>query len=246
MECSLNWQDIRSAVGSCLRPGGLTLTERALEICDLSTGSWVADIGCGAGKTMELLGRIGTYHVIGLDYSGSLLDEVTAPVLQGHLVKAQAEILPFKKGSFDALFCECVLSILTDRSAALNEFTRILKEDAFLIASDLFNQSYPDQDLGETRSQESFTDSLPTKGDLLRVLTRLGFSILLWEEHKQHFIEFVARMILAGISLPHQWRCMMGQERKTDRSRISYFLLVAQKKRLTAESNKNKGIINSG
>ena len=229
MECSLNWKEIRSAVGSCIRPGGLALTERALEICDLSRGSRIVDIGCSTGETMEYLVRTGIHHVVGLDYSGSLLREITVPVLQGRLVNAQAEILPFKKGSFDALFCECVLSILTDRLAALNEFARTLKQGAFLIASDLFDRTYPDQNLPEPRSHIILTDRLLTKGNLLRVLTRLGFSILLWEEHKQILIDFVARMILAGTRLPDQWRRMMGQERKTDRLKISYFLLVAKK-----------------
>jgi hypothetical protein len=42
--------------------------------------------------------------------------------------------------------------------------------------------------------------------------------------------EFVARMILAGVRLPDPWRCRQGQEgKKTDRARISYFLLVARK-----------------
>ena len=34
--------------------------------------------------------------------------------------------------------------------------------------------------------------------DLLGLLTRLGFSLLLWEEHERLLKEFVARMILAG------------------------------------------------
>ena len=78
------------------------------------------------------------------------------------------------------------------------------------------------------------------KKDLLGLVTRLGFSLLLWEEHERFLKEFVARMILAGEHLPDPWGCRRRQEgTKTVRMGISYFLLLARKTGAVFESGKN-------
>lgn len=241
IDCSFSWPEIRRIAGPCIRPGGPVLTERALEICSLPPGSRVADIGCGAGGTLEHLERTGVYHSVGLDYSEVLLGEAVPLLVPRRLVRGRAETLPFKNGFFDALFCECVLSILRDRIAALREFARALKEGGFLIVSDVFGQGNPKRGQPETKSQ-----GLPTKGplakeDLLGFLRRLGFSLLLWEEHQRLLKEFVARMILAGERLPDPWGCRQGQEkRKANRPQFSYFLLVARKSGASFQSVEKK------
>jgi ubiquinone/menaquinone biosynthesis C-methylase UbiE len=230
IECSFNWPEIRRIAGPCIRPGGPVLTERALEICSLPPGSCVVDIGCGAGGTLEYLERSGIYHSVGLDPSEILLREVNPALMPGRIIRGLAEILPFKRASFDALFCECVLSILRDRIAALLEFARVLKEGGFLIVSDVFRRGGSVQGQPEADSQGHRTEGFVAKDDLLRLLEKLGFSLLLWEDHERLLKEFAARMILAGERLPDPWGCRQGQEeRKADRPQISYFLLVARK-----------------
>jgi len=242
IDCFFNWQDIYHIAGPCIRPGGPVLSERALEICSLFPGSRVADIGCGAGGTLEYLERTGVYRSAGLDYSEVLLAEAVPLLVPGRpLIRGRAEILPFKGGSFDAVFCECVLSILTNRLAVLREFTRVLKETGFLILSDVFGQGNPNCGKPETKPQELLTKELITKQDLVGVLPRLGFSLLLWEEHERLLKEFVARMILAGKRLPDPWGRRQTQEnRKANRPQISYFLLVARKSGIAFKSVANK------
>jgi SAM-dependent methyltransferase len=243
IDCSFNWPEIRRIAGPCIRPGGPALTEKALEICSLPPGSRIADIGCGVGGTLEHLERTGIYRSVGLDHSEVLLGEgVPLVVARQRLVRGLAEILPFKESSFDALFCECVLSVLRNRLAALSEFGRVLKEGGFLIMSDVFGQSDPGRRQPETKSQGLPTKGLLAKQDLFGVLTRLGFSLLLWEEHQRLLQEFVARMILAGEHFPDPWRCSQGQEnRKAERAQISYFLLVARKSGAAFQSVEDKG-----
>jgi arsenite methyltransferase len=239
---SFNWPEIRRIAGPCIRPGGPALTERALEFCSLPPGSRVADIGCGAGGTIEHLQRAGVYHSVGLDYSEALLGEAVPRLGFEGIVRGRAETLPFKKGSFDALFCECVLSILSDRITALREFARVLKEGGFLIVSDVFGQGGPGRGQPETRSQGLTTIGLLAKEDLAGVLTKFGFSLLLWEEHERLLKEFVAWMILAGERLPAPWGCRQEQEKwKSKRLQISYFLLVARKLGAATQSVTSKG-----
>jgi arsenite methyltransferase len=240
IDCSFNWQEIRRIGGPCIKPGGYILTKRALEVCNLIPGSSLADIGCGVGGTLMNLERTGVFRSVGLDCSEVLLGEALHRLGAGRFVRGQAEILPFKKDSFDALFCECVLSILADRIAALHEFARVLKEGGFLIISDVFRQTSPKEEPFDQEPQQLRAKGLLAKEDFLGLLAKHGFSLLLWEEHQRLLKEFAARMILAGADLTYPWACRRGQK-KTDRAGVSYFLLVARKQGTVFRSVRNKG-----
>ena len=97
IDYSFNWPGIHCIVGPRIRPGGAVLTEGALEICNLPPGSLVADIGCGVGGTLEYLERTGTYRLVGLYYSDTLLRESPPRLASGLLVRGRAENLPFVK-----------------------------------------------------------------------------------------------------------------------------------------------------
>ena len=148
----------------CLRPGGAALTDRALRVCNLPEAARIIDVGCGVGGTLEYLQRKGRHPLIGLDPSGSLLKEAGQRLERQCLVRGKGEVLPFKNGSFDALFCECVLSILADRVAALTECARVLDQAGFLVVSDVFNQEGPRQGEQEVSSQRLSSQGLLTRG----------------------------------------------------------------------------------
>lgn len=229
-DCFLNWSDLRQISGPCIRPGGPVLTERALGICSLPPRSRIADIGCGAGGTLKHLEHSGIYRLTGLDCSETLLGEAATRLTPGSLVRGRAEALPFRQDLFDALFCECVLSILNDRITSLHEFARVLKKGGFLIISDVFGQDPSLQGRTDGNPQRRLTKGLIMKDDLIGLLAGMGFTMLLWEDHERFLKEFVAQMILAGEGLPDQWHCgLLREEKMAGRSRISYFLLVARK-----------------
>jgi SAM-dependent methyltransferase len=151
-----------------------------------------------------------------------LLGEAALRLGGARLVMGRAEVLPFEGDSFDALFCECVLSVLDDRMAALDEFARVVKDGGALVISDVFRK-------GE-HGRGGQTDGLLTREELLDLVSGRGFNLLLWEAHDRLLREFAVRMILAGECLPDSWGG--GRNRKegnTDGPAISYFLLVARK-----------------
>lgn len=219
---TFNWSDIGRVVGPCIRPGGPVLTDRALEICSLPAGSLVADIGCGTGGTLQHLEQTGLYRLAGLDLSETLLREAAARLETARLIQGRADAIPFSNDTFDALFCECVLSILDDKPAALDEFARVVKTGGYLVLSDVFSKS--------GRGTAGEADGLLVREDLLESLAGRGFTLLLWETHDRLLKEFAVRMILAGECLPDTWGCCQGQKEKMTAQRgLSYFLLVARK-----------------
>jgi len=226
----LSWQNVRNIAGSCIRPGGSLLTERALQFCSLPRGSHVADIGCGAGGTLDYLERSGLCDAVGLDYSATLLKEAIPRFASMRLVRGQAESLPFKNSFFDALFCECVLSVLGERIKALHECVRVLREGGFLILSDVFAARSTALHRPAAHSHLPGAGRVLEKDDLVGFLNENGFSLLLWEEHEMLLKEFAATMILAGVSLSDLWNCSEESDgTKTNRRGLSYFLLVARK-----------------
>ncbi|WP_235840216.1 DVU_1556 family methyltransferase [Citrifermentans pelophilum] len=216
-DAAFDWKEIHDAVGQCLRPGGPLLTDRALEVCNLPAGSVVADIGCGAGETLQHLERSRLFRLVGVDASLTLLAVAATRLETARLVYGRAEKLPFEKESIEALFCECVLSIVGDKQAALDEFARVVKDGGFLVLSDVFKKAGGGEAGG-----------LLSRAELIDSLSRRGFTVLLWEVHDRLLKEFAVRMIFAGKSLPQLWGC--GQEKKEVRNKgISYYLLVAGK-----------------
>lgn len=227
--CSLDWSGIDNIVGPCLRPGGPPLTRKALRQCNLATNSRVIDIGCGIGGTLKILEKANFYHVVGIDSSAVLLDRARHELKQIQFIRGKAEELPLKKHIFDALLCECVLSILNDKLSALKEFARILKTNGLLIMSDVF--------LRDNRGKQGeVKDAMPAglyrKEEIIELLSAIGFSLVCWEEYKRALKEFAARMVLAGKCLPAPWGLSQTAMKKP-RIPISYFLLVARKDGLT-------------
>ena len=224
-------KDLRRVAGECMRPGGIALTQRALDMCSLSDNCFVADIGCGTGGTLTHLERSGIHRLVGIDASNDMLSEALPQMISGRLIRGLAETLPFRNGSCDALFCECVLSLLDDKVRAVRESARVLKDGGYLVLSDLFDSGALEARADDANSRGlRTTKGFLSKESLLGMLSQFGFSLVLWEEHEQFLREFVARLILAG-ECPTGLRC--GQERRqqkeAERRRISYFLLVARK-----------------
>ncbi len=87
----------------------------------------VLDAGCGAGALLACLrGQAPAARGIGVDldtHGGQLSRAIgIAPVARGDLAR-----LPFRDGSFDAVFCVGVLSYVADPAAAVRELARSLK-----------------------------------------------------------------------------------------------------------------------
>jgi SAM-dependent methyltransferase len=225
-----DWSQMQSDTGACIRPGGIILTKRAVEACGLPPDAFIGDVGCGAGGTLEYLERTGNYRLFGLDHSQIMLGEVASRLASNRLVRGSIEELPFKPFSFDALFCECVLSTLDDRESALRGLAELLKVGGVLILSDLHYRKGGGQEASGIGTKDHRLEGFLTKEDLVAVLEELGLSCILWEEHDRLLKEFVGRLILAGRSLPETLGCGGRLEGgRINRKGIGYFLLAARK-----------------
>jgi ubiquinone/menaquinone biosynthesis C-methylase UbiE/uncharacterized protein YbaR (Trm112 family) len=91
-------------------------------------GKVVLDVGCGAGRFLEIASR-SARDVIGLDYSEAVdaARENLVDRRNVHLVQADIYALPFRRGTFDALYCIGVIQHTPDPDAAVRSLPAVLK-----------------------------------------------------------------------------------------------------------------------
>jgi SAM-dependent methyltransferase len=93
----------------------------------LSPGDGVLDVACGPGNfTREFAQVVGpTGLAVGIDASPTMLARAVADTADAY-VRGDAEALPFRDASFDAVCCFAALNLFADPFAALDHMARVL------------------------------------------------------------------------------------------------------------------------
>ncbi|MCE1252454.1 MAG: methyltransferase domain-containing protein [Anaerolineae bacterium] len=165
--------------GAVLRPGGLNLTARALEKCNLLPDSVILDVGCGPGASLGYL-QNQSYRAAGVDLSRQAL--ICAAGLPGRF-QAAGEDLPFKNDCMDAVLMECTLSVMENRGRGLEEVRRVLKPGGILIASDMYSRGQDVFKEGQNLLKPHCLSVLQTQQQIDRLLKQAGFDLFCWEDH---------------------------------------------------------------
>lgn len=201
---------LRALAGDTLRPGGFELTDRAAEAVGVLPGWRVLDVGCGLGATMgRLRSRYGA-DPFGVEASSAQIDRRRdAP----GVVQARGDCLPFGGGTFEAVFCECVLSLFADPGAGLKEFHRVLRAGGWLALSDLYGP-------GPAVGSASCADRAVPLDRTRALVEAAGFETAVVEDHTPLLRDLAAKLLFAG-----ETGCGCG-----GRAGLGYYLLIARKR----------------
>jgi SAM-dependent methyltransferase len=95
---------------------------------NLKEGKKVLELGCGPGKFVALLSKLG-FEVTGVDpysfASWEIIKKYTTATLMDSIY---AENLPFKNESFDYVVCASAFNYFKDQEKAVSEMKRLLKD----------------------------------------------------------------------------------------------------------------------
>jgi arsenite methyltransferase len=228
---------LRAVTGPILRPGGFDLTDRSLARCGLAPGTPVLDIGCGTGAGVDHLRKRHGLKAVGVDLSTVLLREGALTYPGSPLAQGRAEQLPLPDGAFDAVVCECMLSLCPDPHAVLREVRRVLQPGGVLILTDVYAR-IPDH--GQMMGRVSAHCCLQGAVDRTTAESRVadaGLDLEVWEDHTSLLKQLAAQLVWTYGSLDAFWsalgRCDATEDmcpaRNTCGSRPGYYLAVARK-----------------
>ncbi|HTZ19153.1 MAG TPA: class I SAM-dependent methyltransferase [Dissulfurispiraceae bacterium] len=179
-----------------IRPGGLALTERVLRHCPFGDSARIADIGCGAGATVEYIRRTRTLNAVGVDISMARLREGLGRIPGMPLLQADAGFLPLANGSMDGIISECSLSVMHDRGRVLGEFHRVLKTDGRLLITDVVAENPEAIGPADFSKLPFCLSELATRESLSDSIARHGFRIDITEDHSYLLKTFIGRLIM--------------------------------------------------
>lgn len=237
--CSCNLYEnkaLRESLGETLRPGGFSITKRAVEYTGLKEGSRVLDIGSGLGDTVNFLIKEYGMDAIGLEPSELLIAEAALKYPGIAVIKGVGEKLPIEDGSLDGAFAECTLSLMDDLEAVISECSRTLKDGGYLIISDVYARS-PEHI--ERLQAFSFRSCLRGMLDLRKLAEKLdsaGFEIIVQEDQTEALRQLTVKLIFEYGSMRLFWNRMSGCSADMDEFRhllskckTGYFLMVCRK-----------------
>ena len=228
---------LREITGPLIRPGGFELTERGLASCGLDQGDRVLDVGCGAGAVTAHLRSRHDLAAFGIDPSDALIAEgaQTHPGLP--LARGRAEQLPWADGCFDAVLCECALSLCSDPDAALREMGRILRPGGHLVLTDIYNCLQGKGAWAPGAAVRSCLQGAVDGPSAQHRIRTAGLELIIWEDHSPLLRQLAARMVWEYGSLDAFWSAVgepgtaaaMQSNEKAPCCRPGYYLAVAQK-----------------
>jgi ubiquinone/menaquinone biosynthesis C-methylase UbiE len=134
---------------------------------ELAPGGAVLEVGCGSGMGLPYL-QAHSNLVIGGDYTMALLAEARRHLPDANLVRIDAQRLPFRDQSFDAVLMLEMIYYVADQEAALAECHRVLKPGGKVMVC-MPNRDRPDF------NPSPFSTRYPNVGDIRALLAAAGF-----------------------------------------------------------------------
>lgn len=118
------------------------IKRRMLELCPISPGARVLDVGCGLGHELQRIAQLvgPTGHTFGIDVSPAMVAEARRRASELAL-KITVEVcdvhaLGFADARFDVCRVERVLRYLDSPERAVSEMARVVRRDGLVVAFD--------------------------------------------------------------------------------------------------------------
>lgn len=167
------------------------LTLQLCELCDVSSGQRILDVGCGFGGTLASLNeRLSALSLTGLNIDGRQLARARDQSLPRgdntiDFCRADACSLPFSSASFDRILAvECIFHF-PSRERFMHEACRVLKPGGMLALSDFIPsvllqpavQAFGNSDWLARRNYFGHCDARITVGRYRRIAAAAGLTL---------------------------------------------------------------------
>jgi arsenite methyltransferase len=153
LELENTYFEVQAYWGMTKHMGGLKATEQLIELCHIDKDKYVLVVGCGVGVTPCYLAQKYGCRVVGVDLSKRMVyrSEQRAKKKgveeRAEFKVADAENLPFRDATFDAVICESVNAFIENKPKALSEYIRVIKLGGYVGLNEVTWLEAPPQDL---------------------------------------------------------------------------------------------------
>jgi arsenite methyltransferase len=138
MESAEQFFGFAAEVGFTKHMGGVQATEEIIDLCHIREGSYVLDVGCGAGATAVYLVQQHGCRVAGVDILPRMIERARETARREGVADktefrvADAQDLPFDDNVFDAVITESVAAFPEDKLQAANEYVRVTRPGGYV------------------------------------------------------------------------------------------------------------------
>lgn len=253
----------RHILGDTLHPGGLALTYQLAKLLELQPGDWVVDLASGRGTSAMAVSRVFKCIVVGVEFGRAAVAEAytsarSSPgAAKSHHIQGDGERPPLRPRFFDAVFCECSMSLFLDKACAAREATALLRPGGRFGLSDVTVEpnSLPSELDGTLGQMLCLTDALNVDG-YIQLLEESGLNLLHQIDVSVEGIKILDTM-QAKLGALMAWQRLTGQQglepELMDRvpylltqlrslitqGKLGYWLFVAEKPADTSPSHKH-------
>ncbi len=130
----LSYFQIQAYMGTTKHMGGMETTGELIARCGIDEGTYVLDVGCGAGATASHLALTYGCRVVGVDVMEEMVELSRARAEREGVSErttyrvADARRLPFEDASFDVVLCESVATFVAEKEQVVGELARVVRE----------------------------------------------------------------------------------------------------------------------
>lgn len=228
-------------LGETLRPGGFSLTDIGVEFSGLIPEVAVLDLGCGCGATVNYLRTKFRMTAVGIDRSEAMLRTATDKYGAAGFLQGDAEALPYASESFEGVFAECTLSLMSHPDMVLQQVHRVLKQNGWFIISDIYAKNSDAVVELNRYPVGGCMRGLHNLEQLKEQLGQAGFDVEFTHDYSQYLTELLVKIIFTYGSLCEFWQTVAGACTEGDdyyhtikHCKPGYFLLIAKKRTNTS------------
>ena len=184
---------------------------------DWMNGMWILDVGCGAGRFLDIASR-SSCEVVGVDISNAV-DAAAVTMRERpnvHLIQASIYELPFKSGVFDACYSIGVIQHTPDPSKAIRSLPRILKLGGRIAVTiyerkpwTLLNAKYLIRPLTKRINKRALLFLIKILMPVFYPITALLFRLPLVGPLFMFAIPIAGYPHMPGLSFKHRYRCVV-------------------------------------
>jgi ubiquinone/menaquinone biosynthesis C-methylase UbiE len=154
-------------------------TRRLVELCHISSGDFVLDVGCGVGATPAYLAKALGCRVVGVDLLERMIEQSQERArmagLEGRVTFAVADArrLPFRDGAFDAVIMESLNVFFDEKLEAIRGYLRVISPGGYVGMTEMTWLRTPSPETAAYYKRVVYADALEA-GGWIELLEKAG------------------------------------------------------------------------